>query len=334
MSDRTTPNSRQGVQLEARPGREPGGNHKGSPGKDGSTGKKKGRRGPIVVGAIVLVLVVGAGLTFGRSWLIDYLTYVSTDDAAIDGNHVNISAKMLGRIQAMNVAEGSQVQPGQLLVSLDDTDLRAQEAQAAASLEYAKQNLLLVKVNLDKAQDDFNRSSALYKTGTTTKELYDHAGKALDTASAQYAIAQAQVDTSNAQLGVIETQILNTRLTAPISGVVATKALMPGDVVQPGQTIYSINDLSNMWVTANFEETKISRIRLGAPVLITVDAYSAHAFTGKVSLIGAGILAPPFSIGDFTKTTQRVPIKILFDTRPESMVLLPGMSVEVKVKAN
>jgi membrane fusion protein, multidrug efflux system len=334
MSDRTTPNSRQGVQLEARPGRDPGGNGKGSTGKDGSTGRKKGRRGPIVVGTIVLVLVVGAGLTFGRTWLIDYLTYVSTDDAVIDGNHVNISSKMLGRIQAMNVAEGSQVQPGELLVSLDDTDLRAQEAQAAASLDYAKQNLLLVKVNLDKAQDDFNRSSALYKTGTTTKELYDHAGKALDTASAQYAIAQSQVDTSNAQLGVVETQILNTRLTAPISGVVATKSLMPGDVVQPGQTIYSVNDLSNMWVTANFEETKISRIHLGAPVLITVDAYNTYAFTGKVSLIGAGIVAPPFSIGDFTKTTQRIPIKITFDKRPESLVLLPGMSVEVKIKAN
>jgi len=332
MSDRTTPNGR-GVQLEAKRIREPGDNHKGSPGKEDSSGRKKRRRGPIVVGIIVLVLVVGAGLTFGRSWLIDYLTYVSTDDAIIDGNHVTISAKMLGRIQSMKVAEGSQVQPGDLLVTLDDTDLRAQEAQAVASLNYAKQNLVLAKVNLDRAQDDFQRSSALYKTGTTTKELYEHAGKAVDTASAQYAIAQAQIDTSNAQLGVIETQILNTRITAPISGVVATRSLMPGDVVQPGQTIYTVNDLSNIWVTANYEETKISRIRVGAPVLITVDAYSSHAFTGKVSLISAGIVAPPFAIGDFTKTTQRVPVKILFDTPPQSMVLLPGMSVEVKIKA-
>jgi len=296
--------------------------------------KKKRRRGPRVVGAIVLVVLIGAGLVYGRSWLLDNITYTSTDDAIIDGNHVNISAKMLGRIQSMDAVEGSNVQPGQLLVSLDDTDLRAQEVQVAASLTYAKDNLVLAKVNLDKTQVDFNRTSALFKGGSATREQYEHASSALDTANAQYSIAQAQVDTSNAQLGVIANQLLNTRITAPIAGVVATKSLMPGDVVQPGQTIYSINDLSTIWVTANYEETKISRIRVGAPVLITVDAYSSHAFAGKVALIGAGIVPSPFSIGDFTKTTQRVPIKILFDTVPEGMVLLPGMSAEVKIKAN
>ncbi|MGA2976714.1 MAG: HlyD family secretion protein [Spirochaetia bacterium] len=334
MSDLTTPNSRQEAQLEVKTRDSSGGNHRGIQRREEPSVKKKGRRGPIVVGSIVLVVLIGAGLTYGRSWLIDTLTYVSTDDAIIDANHVNISAKMLGRIKSLEAAEGSPVQPGQLLVSLDDTDLRAQETQAAASLTYAKDNLVLAKVNLDKTQDDFQRTNALYTNGATTREQYEHAVKALDTANAQYAIAQAQVDTSNAQLGVIETQLLNTRITAPISGVVATKTLMPGDVVQPGQTIYSINDLSNIWVTANFEETKLSRIRVGAPVLITVDAYSSHVFTGKVSLISAGIVSPPFSIGDFTKTTQRVPIKILFDKPPESVVLLPGMSVEVKIKAN
>jgi membrane fusion protein, multidrug efflux system len=116
--------------------------------------------------------------------------------------------------------------------------------------------------------------------------------------------------------------------------VIAKQSLMQGDVVQPGQTIFTVNDLVNIWVTAHFEETKISRIRVGAPVQITVDAYNTHPFLGRVSLIGTGIVSPPFSIGEFTKTTQRVPIKILFDAIPESAVLLPGMSVEVKVKAN
>ena len=302
--------------------------------KDDSTGKKKGRRGPLVVGGIVLVVLIAAGLILGRSWLIDTLTYVSTDDAFIDANHVNISAKMLGRIKSIKAVEGSTVQPGQLLVLLDDTDLRAQEAQAAASLAYAQQNAVLARINLDKTQDDFQRTRLLFNTGATTRELYDHAVKALDTANAQYSIAQAQVETTHAQLRVIEAQLLNTRITAPISGVIAKQSLMQGDVVQPGQTIFSVNDLANIWVTANFEETKIGSIRVGAPVQITVDAYRIRAFPGRVSLIGSGIVAPPFSIGDFTKTTQRVPIKILFDSIPDSAILLPGMSVEVKVKVN
>jgi membrane fusion protein (multidrug efflux system) len=87
-----------------------------------------------------------------------------------------------------------------------------------------------------------------------------------------------------------------------------------------------------VWVTANFEETKISRIRVGAQVEITVDAFGGRVFTGKVALIGAGILTPPFSIGDFTKTTQRIPVKIVFSPAPESLALLPGMSAEVKVR--
>ena len=334
MSNMMTPNSRQGAALEAGKKDAPADNHKSLQKTQEAPAKKKSRRGPRVVGLIVLLVLAAAGVYYGRSWLIDTLTYVSTDDAFIDTNHVTISAKMLGRIQSIMAVEGAKVQPGQVLVALDDTDLRAQETQAAAALNYAKQNSILSKINLDKTQDDYQRTSTLYKSGATTREQYEHALKSLDTANAQFAITEAQVETSNAQLRVIETQLLNTRITAPISGTIAKQSLMQGDVVQPGQTIFTVNDLTNIWVTANFEETKIGRIRVGAPVKINVDAYGGRPFTGKVSLIGSGIVAPPFSIGEFTKTTQRVPIKILFDAVPESVILLPGMSVEVKIRAN
>jgi membrane fusion protein (multidrug efflux system) len=327
-----TPNSRQGAALEQGKKDAPGDNHRTLLKAGDVSAKRKARRGPRVVGLVVLVVLLAAGVYYGRSWLLDTLTYVSTDDAFIDATHVTISAKMLGRIQSIAAAEGARVRPGQVLVLLDDTDLRAQEAQAAASLNYAKQNSVLSKINLDRTQDDFQRTSTLYKSGAATREQFEHAQKALDTANAQYAITEAQVETSNAQLGVIETQLLNTRITAPIAGTIARQSLMQGDVVQPGQTIFTVNDLTNVWVTANYEETKIGRIKVGAPVQITVDAYGAHPFLGRVSLIGSGIVAPPFSIGDFTKTTQRVPVKILFDAVPENATLLPGMSVEVKVK--
>jgi membrane fusion protein (multidrug efflux system) len=330
MSNLMTPNSRQGASLEAGK-KDAADNHRSLQKAGEVAAKKKRRRGPRVVGLVVLVVLLAAGVYYGRSWLIDTLTYVSTDDAFIDANHVTISAKMLGRIQSITAVEGTKVQPGQVLVVLDDTDLRAQEAQAAASLNYAKQNSVLSKINLDRTQDDFQRTATLYKSGATTREQYEHAVKAVDTANAQFTITEAQVETSNAQLRVIETQILNTRITAPISGTIAKQSLMRGDVVQPGQTIFTVNDLANVWVTANYEETKIGKIRIGAPVQIRVDAYGARPFTGRVSLLGSGIVAPPFSIGDFTKTTQRVPVKILFDSIPESTVLLPGMSVEVKI---
>jgi membrane fusion protein (multidrug efflux system) len=294
--------------------------------------KKKGRRAPIIVGALILLVLLGVGITFGTIWILNSIKYVSTDDAAIDGDHVNVSTKMLGRIASVMVAEGTEVEARQLLVLLDDVDLRAQETQAASSLNYARENLVLARVNLDKTRDDFNRTNTLFKGGAATREQYDHASRALETANAQYSIAQAQIDTANAQLRVIEAQLLNTRITAPISGTVAKKPLMPGELVQPGQTILSINDLQHLWVTANFEETKIGRIRVDDPVKITVDAYASYPFTGRVVQIGAAIVPPPFSIGEFTKSTQRIPTKIELENNTEDMVLLPGMSVEVKIE--
>jgi membrane fusion protein (multidrug efflux system) len=334
MSDTiTTTEGKGGSPVAARPGTGPQEASKvpGAKGEGGaSDAGKKARKGPVLLGILILVLIVGTGLVIGSLWLLDAINSVSTDDAAIDGDHVNVSAKMLGRIAKLLVVEGDKVDAGQVLVLLDDTDLRAQEAQATASLNSARRNVELSRINLDRAQSDADRARSLFGTGAMTKEQNDHAANALEASSAQYAIANAQVDTANAQLGVLENQILNTKITAPIPGVVAKKSMMQGDVLQPGQTIYEINDLGSLWVTANFEETKIGRIAIGAPVEITVDAIKGRTFKGKVQLIGAGILTPPFSIGDFTKTTQRVPVRIALDK--DQPGLIPGLSVEVKVK--
>jgi membrane fusion protein (multidrug efflux system) len=301
--------------------------------KEKSLLAKKGRRGPILIGGVILAVLAVVLMAVVTYLIIDSINFVGTDDASIDGEHVNISAKLLGRIKNLLVAEGDTVTAGQTLVLLDDADLKAQEAQAAASLEYAKQNQLLAELNLTRAQDDFQRLKSLYSAGAATKEQYMHALQAADTARAQLSIAQAQVDTAQAQLGVIETQLLNTKIASPVPGTIAKRSFSPGDVIQAGQTIFTLNNLQNIWVTANFEETKISRIAVGAPVDITVDAHASYPFKGRVSRIGAGILPPSFSIGEFTKTTQRIPVKIEFIDLPESMLLVPGMSVEVKIKA-
>ncbi len=313
--------------LDGYPGKE------GGDGKDGSRAKKKGRKAPIIIGGLILVVLFGAGITLGALWIVDSINYVSTDNASIAGNQGNVSSQILGRIKSVTVEQGTEVEAGQLLVLLDDVDLRAQEAQATSSLDYARKNLALAGVNLKKTKDDFDRAEKVFKAGGGTQEQHNHAASALETANAEYSIAQTEIDIARAKLGVIETQLLNTRIVAPISGTIAKKPLMPGELVQPGQTIISISDLKNIWVIANFEETKIDRIKLNAPVDITVDAYSSYQFKGRVVLISAAIVPPPFSIGEFTKTTQRIPVKIEFTDVPEGMVLLPGMSVEVKIKS-
>jgi len=186
-------------------------------------------------------------------------------------------------------------------------------------------------VNLKKAREDFDRAESQFKTGFISKEQYDHTQSALDTAQVQYKIAQDQVGNTKAQLGVIQTQLSNTRIFAPISGYIAKRSIMQGEVAQAGQVIFLINNLHNIWVTANYEETKIRKVHPGESVEIYVDAYPSRPLKGRVNQIAAKITDPPFQISDTTKTTQKVSVKILLDHVPDSMVLLPGMSVETKI---
>ncbi len=289
------------------------------------------QRKPILIGGIILAVLVAAGLGFLYYWISE-LSYVSTDDAAVTGYQVAVSAKMLGRIRDLLADEGAKVAAGQLLVRLDDTDLRAQEAQAVTALNSARENLVLAKVNLDKTRQDFGRSKALLDTGVIPREQYDHAVKAVDAAQAQYAIARTQIDSSQAQLGVVRTQLANTQIVAPLAGTIAKRSALPGEIVQAGQAIFTINDLRHVWISANFEETKIRLIHLQQAAAITVDAYPGQPLAGRVVQIGANIIPPPFQIGDTTKTTQKIPVKIALGSVPDATPLVPGMSVEIKIK--
>jgi membrane fusion protein, multidrug efflux system len=286
---------------------------------------------PILLGGIILVVLVIVGLGGLYFWISSF-KYVYTDDASIEGDHVSVSAKIMGRIQNLSVDEGTKVKTGQLLALLDDADLRAQENQSSTGLVSARENVVLNMITLKKAQDDFERAEVQFKAGFISKEQYDHAKSALDTARVQYSIAQDQVSNTQAQLGVIRTQLGNTRIFAPISGIIAKRSVMPGEVAQAGQVIFLINDLGHIWVTANYEETKIRLIHPGESVEVSVDAYPAHPLKGRVTQVAAKIVDPPFQISDTTKSTQKVPVKILLEKVPGSMVLLPGMSVEAKIK--
>lgn len=274
-------------------------------------------------------------------WYTNFRAYDSTDDAYIDADRVAISSKMLGRITQLTVDEGDTVKAGQVLVRLDDSDVRAQEQLAKAALISAEQNVELAKVNLEKADEDYQRAEKQYKDTVIPKEEFDHAQKARDVADAQQSIAVAQVGSARAQLGVAQTNLQNTIIVSPMDGVVSKRWALAGDVVQPAQPIFSIYNLDTVWVTANFEETKLSSIHLGDPVEISVDSYSEYQFHGKVIQLGSNtasqfsLIPPNNASGNFTKVTQRVPVKISMGPAPDSlasMPLLPGMSVEVKVK--
>ena len=291
---------------------------------------------------IPLFLVVLAISIFAWMYYIQLRDYVSTDDAYIDADRVSVSSKILGRIDQLTAEEGDSVQQGQILVRLDDNDLRAQETQAKASLAFAQGNILLAKVNLEKAETDFKRVSTQFQQSIIPKEQYDNAQSELASSRARLNISNAQAVSAQAQLGVIQTQLKNTVIASPMTGVISKRWVLTGDVVQPGQSVFTIYNVKDVWVTANLEETGLGGLRLGDTVDISVDTYPHVKFGGTIIRLGSNtasqfsLIPPNNASGNFTKVTQRVPIKISIErfagTHPTPVKLLPGMSVEVKVK--
>lgn len=329
------------------------------------TTKKKDLK--IYIPLTVSILIV---LAIGTYLYLDYDKYIKTDDALVASDVVSVSPKMMGRITKIYAEEGDSVKKGQLLAELDSTDILAQKqqvlslksqteankAQAEAKLMYDEKNIKVLQIAVDRAKDDFDRSETQYKGGVATKEQFDHMKKALETAQAQYESAQAQlvvsrsmiktaetaVASSKTQIGVVNTQLNNTRLYAPVDGVVAKRWLLAGDIAQPGQSIFTINNNSRFWVVVYLEETKVEKLKIGQKAIFTLDMYPDVVFTGKVFTLGS-TTASQFSLipasnasGNFTKVTQRVPLKISIDGTEDGKKLadyklLTGMSAVVKI---
>jgi membrane fusion protein (multidrug efflux system) len=164
------------------------------------------------------------------------------------------------------------------------------------------------------------------------------AGGAVQNAQAGVRLAQARLQAQQAALDNARLQLSYTNVTAPETGTISKKQVEPGQLVQPGQTMMSIVADTGTWVTANFKETQLNKMRVGQPVAFEVDAYPGCEFEGKVqSLSGAtgarfALLPPDNATGNFTKVVQRLPVRIAITkgcgpTRP----LRPGMSVVAHV---
>ncbi len=300
--------------------------------------KEKKGNNKYLIGLIVLIALLAGGWF----WYVFVNGSITIDDAYIDRDKVSISPKMLGKIARFYVQEGDRVTNGQVLVVLDKSTLLAQESQAMASYNVSLGNIESAKVNLERAQDDYTRADTQFKSSVITVEQYSHAKKALEAAKASYGVALSQANMSLAQLNLTRVNLNDMTLSSPFKGVVAKKWLMEGDVAQPGEAVLTVNDTEDIWVTANIEEVNMSSFRVGKEVSIHVDAYPGIPFKGKVREIGSdtgsqfSLIPPNNASGNFTKVTQRIPVKISIETvdpsQESSADLLPGMSVEVVIK--
>jgi membrane fusion protein (multidrug efflux system) len=206
--------------------------------------------------------------------------------------------------------------------------VRAQSDLARAKELSGKQIISLAQ--LDAAQAMFDAASAQL---TATQRQVSAAASGVSSAEAGVRLASARLAAAQAVRDNAALQLSFTTIVAPVGGVVSRKQVEVGQLIQPGQTLMSIVSDSGVFVSANFKETQLSRIRVGQPVELEVDAYGAHAegvIESIASATGAkfALLPPDNATGNFTKVVQRVPVRIRI-TKPlgADRPLRPGMSV-------
>lgn len=245
------------------------------------------------------------------------------------------------------IAEGN-------LHSLEQTIITSTSNEAAAKAKLAGD-----LADLEKAQKDYERFKNMYADSAVTRNQYDQVVSKLKSTQAylkagengllasvsttqqsktNLEAARATVARKQADLDAAKLQLSYTIITAPIDGFVGERNLSVGDLVSTNQVVASIV-LKQKWVTANFKETQVERIKQGQEVTITIDALDDKEFKGKVvgfsPATGAkfSMVEPDNSTGNFVKITQRIPVKIVFEAPVRELEeVKPGMNVTVEVK--
>lgn len=257
-------------------------------------------------------------------------------------------------------AKLKQAEAGKMGANAGVSVSQSQIAATSANTNTVKANIEASRVKLDLANKDYIRYANLVKDGSITRQAFDQAKAEKESAEAAYAAAQdqyvaavKQVGTTQSQLAVSNTnvdqrqadvdfarlQLSYTEIKAPTTGIVSRKNVQKGQLVQPGQSLFSIVNDNSLFVTANFKETQLEDIKPGLPVKIEVDAYPKEDIRGEVynfaPITGAkgSLLPPDNATGNFVKVVQRVPVKIKITKVPQDILsrLRPGMSVNVSV---
>jgi membrane fusion protein (multidrug efflux system) len=247
----------------------------------------------------ILILVALAVVAY---FVVQSFLYEETDDAYVQAHSLMLAPRIGGTVAKVLVNENDKVKAGQPLALLDDRDYTAAYNQVVADMNS-------VQADLEDAQKNYQRVQKLYKAAAVSHQQYDAALAKYNNLNSRLQADQFKAEQAKLNLGY-------TQISAPEDGVIAKKSVEPGMVVPPGQALFGFVSSRERWVTANFKETQLNKIKQGQKVDISVDAIGGNKYAGVVDSIGSStgstftLLPPDNSTGNFTKVVQRVPVKI------------------------
>ncbi|CAM3065861.1 RND family efflux transporter, MFP subunit [Flavobacterium frigoris] len=198
----------------------------------------------------------------------DNSPFVSASGKIEAENSADLSTRMMGYVTKVYVQIGQQVKAGQLLVSINNSDLLAKKAQVDASI-------LQATAGYNNAKKDYDRFVALFKQQSASQ-------KELDDMTARYEMAKAGLEGARQMRNEVMAQFNYSNITAPFYGVVTNTFVKEGDMANPGMPLISVEGASKLQVTAMVSEGDITSIKKGMPVTVLVKS-SNEKLTGKVS---------------------------------------------------
>jgi len=224
---------------------------------------------------------------------------------------VDVGSQVSGIIQEVFVDFNSEVKKGQVIAQIDPTPFRAK-------LEQADANLTKAKIAVEDAKRTLDRNMELFSKNLIAQSEKDAAQTAYDNAVAQLKQAQASYDLALSDLR-------NTTITSPISGVVVSRNINAGQTVAASfsaPTLFTIaRDLREMQIEANIDEGNIGRVKRGQKAIFTVDAFPEQTFTGEISQVR---IAP--------QIVQRVvTYTVVIKVNNDELLLKPGMTANINI---
>lgn len=195
---------------------------------------------------------------------------------------VDVVSKMTGRIDQLQVEIGDWVKKGTLIAKVDEDEVRHQVNRAAAALEVAKASLSQKQTDLEILKKELDRTIELHESQLVPRRDLDTAEARYRGAIAQEKLVRAQIDQAQAELHELHVRLDNTRILAPISGLVGKRHVDNGALVNPSMPVVSMVDLSTMVMEINAPEKDLVKIHAGLEAAIVLDAFPEQRFRGRV----------------------------------------------------